>query len=401
MEIRYRKTITSGEMGEIAKRASSPLDELWKSKWINDAITGAGERLLSDVKAKAAEFAASCDTVILVCGQNDEPSIKACLSAVPHEDGRPDVIVFCPSLSPKDYSDMFRSVEGRKAGLIAVCSAKDDLALRASYAVVKNYVFSRASKEGYIPAVAAVTSRTDNSIAKDAAENEYDTFFLPEGTDPLFLANTAAVLLPVEITSGKGSEYLASFSAMVSSTGWDRDYPAAGLYIAENIRSAAGSPPARTPRPAVVTWQREYEPFARWAANFGCVPVFMPNGSNNNDSASKNNGASIGNLSKNDSASKDNCSSKDNLAAKSGFDLLLMAEETDEDVMTPPFEGCDPDGSLARLLLSEAERDFFDETANAGRNGAWAYEKTQNAASAGEIAAFMQMTFGIVNNILE
>lgn len=362
MQIEYRNTVTSEDMQLAVRGTSAALDALWSDGWVRDSITKADLEQARTLQAVADALAGECDTLLVVAGGDAALSVKACLGAVPAEEGRPEVIVFGDTLSPGDYSDLFSRLEGRKPALFAADGGSDDLALRASYAILKDLVFRQARRGGYSPHIYAAVSSRSSSIAEDALENEYETAELGSGYKPLFSGNTAAAVFPIAVKSGSAPAYVEGFAETVSSPEWDSSYPC----IASSVISCLSE--AKSPV-RVMAWQREYAGWLALSRRFGLRPFFLPK----------------------DLVLRDSENMRD------GFDLLILADETYDDVMTPPFEGCDPDGSLRLLTLSTATDDFFG---TGSPDGAALRFRSADSRSAGQLAAYMQITFGICEKCL-
>ena len=73
------------------------------------------------------------------------------------------------------------------------------------------------------------------------------------------------------------------------------------------------------------------------------------------------------------------------------FDVLVSVENPGEDLMTPLFEGCNGDGSLNLLLNEESRRRFYEDE----RPGFEIVLGEADASSAGQLAAFVQISEGI------
>ena len=71
--------------------------------------------------------------------------------------------------------------------------------------------------------------------------------------------------------------------------------------------------------------------------------------------------------------------------------ILVSVENPGEDLMTPLFEGCNGDGSLNLLLNEESRRRFYEDE----RPGFEIVLGEADASSAGQLAAFVQISEGI------
>ncbi|MBQ1396543.1 MAG: hypothetical protein IIY84_04460 [Eubacterium sp.] len=372
VEILSRQNIKGSTLEEAQKASGPALDALWRTHWIKDSVMKKDVALLAPLKDFADEIAESSDCVVITAGRQEALAIRAALAAVPAEEGRPEVIVCEPTFSPSWYGDLFEKLEGRRCVQLAVTAGAEDLLLRCAYATVKRFIFENGRN---VPGnvleseehsrVYAVCGRGSTVIAQDAQENDYPAISLDDTVDPMYLANTAAVLLPVLIRGGDGAAFLEGFGEVVAAPDWDISATAYAYIRAGFERSCT----AGVPTFFAESWQQEYGAMAEWAAGFsgGMLrrPLSMPT----------------------EKMLRDSC------YAKARLEILIGAEESAEDLMTPPFEGCDPDGSLQLLLKAEKEHDFYDELL--GGEGFEFKVEQADAAGAGALMAFLQMSEGI------
>lgn len=378
VEILSRQNI-SGAVLEEAQKASGPaLDALWNSRWITDSVMKRDRALLAPLKDYADEIARNCDFVVVTAGRLEALSIRAALSAVPGEEGRPEVIVCEPSLSPAYYGAVLERLEGKRCVLLAVTAGAEALPLRAAYTTIKKFIFdngrnvqSSVLESEEHSRVYAVCGRGSTLIAQDAQENDYPSIRLDDSADPLYLANTAAVLLPLLIRGGDGKAFLDGFGEVVAAPDWDISASVYACLRAEFERNCTGGIPTFFAE----SWQEEYRDMAEWTCAFsgGMLrrALTMPG----------------------ERMLRDSC------YASARLELLIGADESEEDLMTPPFEGCDPDGSLQQLLKAEKEHDFYDEML--GGEGFECRAPRADAEGAGALMAFLQMSEGIAGWLAE
>ena len=221
VEILSRQNIKGSTLEEAQKASGPALDALWRTHWIKDSVMKKDVALLAPLKDFADEIAESSDCVVITAGRQEALAIRAALAAVPAEEGRPEVIVCEPTFSPSWYGDLFEKLEGRRCVQLAVTAGAEDLLLRCAYATVKRFIFENGRN---VPGnvleseehsrVYAVCGRGSTVIAQDAQENDYPVISLDDTVDPMYLANTAAVLLPVLIRGGDGAAFLEGFTAL-------------------------------------------------------------------------------------------------------------------------------------------------------------------------------------------
>lgn len=358
IEALSRQTIDPQTLDEATRACSPALDELWKTTPIRDSIAKNDVNLAEQLRGTADAIRESSDAVLVVAGRSEGAAIRAALSAIEKKDGSPEVTVTGTSLSAAGYAAIFERLDNKRVSLIAVSCSAEDLPLRAAYAILKAYVFKSAKREGGPARVYAVVADGPGGsrvIARDAAENEYPIIRLPENTDPRFTANTAAVLLPFMVKGGDVREYIRAFGETVASPEWDGD----GTVTAYLMSRASVR--------LFETWQAEYGDMTRWLASSGGIAVMMPD-----DTPVKREILSRGDV----------------------FELMIGSDEGHQDVMTPLFDGCDPDGSLELLTLSESERDFFGTEAGQGIK---LRAERADSAACGALMAFCQMTLYIAD----
>ena len=361
-----RQNIGYETVEAAAAAAPEALDALWRERWITASVTRSDLREASELAAWAEDIRSRAGLVVIAAGAG-RSAIKAALDACPGGEGSPEILVWDGSMSPGDLAEIVKKVEKVNTVLIAVSDGDEPLELRAAYTVIKQAVFAaHHDKEG--EKVYAVCPRSRGLIALDAEENVYPRADWPEGswaapaggTAGCF-GNKAAVLLPLLIKGADVESYLGGFYDTVGSPDWDRDAALPAYVMAEakaEIGAEAGS--GLWAAPEVISWQKETRAMARWAAEMaGGRLVRMPEGAK---------------------------------AGQPAFRIMISADSGHEDIMTPPFDGCDADGSLELLLRSESDRAFFDGAEEDGIHGFSFCTEELDARSAGALMAYLQMT---------
>ena len=339
---------TAEAAADAAQRA---LDGLWKEGWITASVTHRDERAAAELRAWAEDIRRRTGLVVISAGRGTA-ALRAILDACPGSEGSPEVIVWDGSLSPGDFSALIKKIDNVNTVLIAVSSGEETLEQRAAYAVIKQAVFAaHHAEEG--EKVFAICPRGAGEIGMDAEENSYPRADLDPGDDE-WPGNSAAALLGLMIKGADAGAYLKGFYDTVSSPEWDTGAALTSYVLAEAAGQAGGK------GPDVISWQRELRGFARWfAEKAGGTPLYIP---------------------------------RDKGRASSVPRIMIFSEQGHQDIMTPPFEGCDPDGSLELLLGSAADSWFFGTSEEDGLAGFKFCVEELDERNAGALAAYIQMT---------
>ena len=312
--------------------------------------------LLADLAGWAEDIRSRADLVIVVAGEERE-AINGVLRAVPGSAGSPEVIVWDGSMSSGDYARLIEKIDARSTVMIAVSSGSEPLEQRAAYAIIKQAIFAaHHDEEG--DKIYAVCPRGMGVIAMDAEENVYPMAEWPAGSGRM-PANTAAVLLPLMIKGADCAAFLKGFYETVGSPEWDAGAPVPAYVIARAL-SGGGAV-------EVFSWQRETRGVARrFAEAAGGRMTDMPSGRGT--------------------------SAVPGAGSAAGLRIMIASDAGHQDIMTPPFEGCDPDGSLELLVKSEADREFFGSAEDDGIPGFKFCTEELDARSAGALTAYLEMT---------
>ncbi len=362
INILNRNTISAEEIEKSASESAPALDDLWASEWINASITHADEKLAEELTSIADEIAEVSDIVVVAADGKTAKSIKAALALTEDVDARPEVIVFGDTLSTEDYGELISKLRDKRASLLAVAAEKESLQFTGAYTILKKLIISSGAGAELADRIYAICSGKSTLVAKDCAENDYPVVWLSDKADSLYLANTAAALLPLLIKGVSLEEYLKGFYEIVSAPDWDIN---ATIY---SWKRAEFEKNTENPKVNYMCWQREFFDVAKWLESFDSETekrvLFMP---------------------------EDEYLAKDR---ENNFDVLLGADESLTDIMTPFFEGCGEDGSLALLTKETADRKFFGEDR---KSDGFKIELNQlDDFAAGRVMAFLQISEAIV-----
>lgn len=339
------------------EQCGDALDALWAGTWVRRAIAKTEESGLSGLAEIAAGLQQQSDLAVVVASGITAAMIRAAADALPVKEGGIAVKVFGDSLSSGDYTELLQELSNRDFSLIAVTAGEEELAFRSAFAVMKRALIDRYGQEGAAERMIAIAGRESKILAPDAAESDYPVITYPAGICEKDAAGTAAVLLPLAVMNQDIGSYLNGFYTMLASPMWDLD----GADYAAYRRTLL----TEKDYEEILIWQKELQSFGRWmslvnprAARVLSMPA---------DKA---------------------------LAGQGAIQTLLTAEKGEEDVMTPYFEGCNEDGSLNLLLLSEAAEDFAKEE-KAASPGVRISVEFMDEFCLGQLFAFAQLSNGI------
>ncbi len=357
LKINRRNSAPEAQDRQLAMEAGRALDRLWQTPWIKRSISKGDFKTAEALSPVAERLSTECDAVVVLAAGNMARTIRAVLDAVPENEEGAKVLVFGDTLSTGDYDSIFTALSGKRTGLITVSEGKEPLELRGALAILKKFIISEMGSSGAFGRIYAVCGRDSRVIVDDAVKSEYQVIPIEEGTKGLYSANSTAAILPLMVKGADIAAYLEGFYDTVSSPFWDVAAWEYGLMMAEALSEGK--------RVVFSTWHREMESMARWMASF-------------DREGGRRSWARLPGDRK--------------ICEGAGFETLISVENPGEDLMTPLFEGCNPDGSLNLLLNDESRRSFFEKKEKPG------FEIVlgeRDSSFAGQMAAFIQISEGI------
>lgn len=372
MEVQITNHSKFQDLSGWDQSCNTGLDWVWKEPWLARSLQRRDAEILPDLERIAQEMCQGCDHILVVCEPMVGKAIAAALALMADRRDTPEVTVFPATLSPVDYDVLFGRLARQRVRLLAIACQQESLALRGTYAILKQFVFGQ--RQPVASPVYTVVEGRSQTIAQDSRENDYPQILLEDDLEAWSLANSPALLLPLLLAGGDGKAYLEGFREAIESPKWDRD---ATIFAKGRAQARAEKMPIR-----FRVWQRELEPMASFLAS-GSVQtresksaVWMP-----------------------EEACSWKASPEMTQTEKQGrpcpeallVDLSLA--EGPVDLMTPAFEGCHPDGSLALLLQERIPQEA---------EGAQAIHLAGDgigAKAAGAWMAFCQVSEGIVRKI--
>ena len=377
----YRTTIGRQELEDALNVMNPVLDELFRQPWMTKSFFGRDKEILKELMEYAEQIRKSADLVLILAGRGAEAdlAVRAALSAVPADEEAPEIQIVEPGLSPAYYSGLLDQIRGKNASLIVIdlperggAGAEEELAFRAAYHILKRAVISGADSAGSALIVSAeagkiyaICNGASRDLLPDARDNDYPILYVGEESSP-YLANSEAVLLPLAVRDPLGAaEYLKGFGDAVQSPDWDRD----ACVPAYEMRERAVR---------VDCWQQEYREMASWMA------ALLKRGVGQTDAAAR-------------SLPRELTALADERGQGGLYEILLASRDYETDLMTPLFDGCDPDGSLHGLMASTADHDFF--TNGEGLPGVKLVSPLPDAEAAGALMAFLQMTAWLAGHV--
>ncbi len=363
INVSMRQTIEESDMKRIELERENALDELWKTRWVNDSVFKDDFAKIEEINQLARQISGESDIIVVVSSDKNIRTIKALLSMIHSEEkaGKQNLIIWENTFSVSDYSSLFSRIEGKKTTLLAISTSKESTQLNASYSIIKKKLLgSNRNVSTGGNQVITVTNAKSITISEDAEANKYERIVISDEIDEDYSANTEVALLPLAVAGIDINSYIEGFSSTVASPKWDMDGAVFPYELAKHVYSGGGV--------LIETWHREYSALCRWLIASDCITdnsktAFLP--------------------------CDMNCIESDNKT----FEILMTLTESREDIMTPQFENCHEDGSLAMLLEREERLCFERESARKGVSIETRYLDSENG---GALIAFLQMSKAMV-----
>lgn len=361
MEIQIEKRgVEQSAIQACREECGKALDALWETPWIRQTISKATHRNTEALQEIALKIQEQSDLCVVIASGNFGKMIRAAVSALPVNEGGAEVVVFGDTLSSAEYARMLDLLEERDFSLLMVTAAKEDVAFRGAFAVLKQMLIGKYGKERAAERMYAVAGKESEVAAHDAAENDYPLITYPQEIPAELAGETAALLLPLAVMNRDIQAYLNGFYDLIASPAWDLtggDYA-----MARALMPAEG-------REEILIWQQQLVPFGRWMHAVSPVDgevLDMPR--------------------------------DEQLVGRGTFETSLIIEKDAEDIMTPFFEGCHEDGSLNLLLTDTATHYFMRERAETA--GAHISIEYLDERALGQLFAFVQLSNKITEFLL-
>lgn len=326
----------------LKAKCGQALDAIWRTDWLNFAITKRDRQNLTELTAWAEKFAAQSDIVVVLADGLLAKLISAAVSASVPQEEKTELLIFGDTLSPADYAELFSKLKNRSFSLLAAADEEESLQLRGAYVTLKQLLISSVGKEAAAERIFVIAGPKSRFFAEEAASEDLPLISNPD-FPAAFAANTAAVLLPLAIKGVNLGEYLDGFYEMLASPAWDLDA----------VDYAVGKA-ACTDEEILQTWQRQLAGIIELQGRGAVLPAGKTAGKG------------------------------------PAFETLLLIEKDSRDVMMPYFEGCNEDGSL-NLLLTDTAHKYFDNE----NPGVKLSIESMNDYNLGQLLGFFQLSGGI------
>lgn len=316
-----RTTIHESVLDEARAHCNKVLDAKWDSLWIKDSISKKDIDAAGQLFIHGKEVSEKSDVLLILPTKQSRHSIESVVSMAKSQISDMEVYLCPDSLDPKDQEELINLLEGKAVTLFVVALGKEDLVFRANYAIYKKLAFQIANKQlEERERIYVALDESSETVAQDASENNYPAMRFPEGTDPNYLANSIGVAFPLLAMGIDLEEYLKGFYDTVAAPDWDRDAGLFGYFLSKAAPKEIG----------LYAYQREVKPLLNWLkAIIDSKIKINENTKTKTDSHGLN------------------------------LDILIGSEKSPLDIMTPSFQGCDPDGSLSALNRRNAKDMFF------------------------------------------
>lgn len=372
IEFINKQNITREILENTAEQTEEALDNIWKTRWIRETIMKKYKADLADIKQKAEEIRNTADAVVIVAEKSTLYTIEAALSAVELIEDRPEIYYNYGNFSSLEYEELFQKLEGKRVTMIAISpEEKNTPEFNGAYAIFKHYIFSRRPKDEPVHRIYGVLTEKNKEMTEEITGTMYPAIWMPKDIEKEFIANTAAVLLPLAVKGADIEQYLEGFYKVITAVSWDYD----GTFYARTIAEFEKRVCEKKALVVFQTWQKEFEPLTRLLAS---IPSNL-----------KNPKAAL-------YLPKDR-EVRDNFEPECRIDITIGSGEGALDIMTPVFEGCSEEGALNSLVYENIRKDFFDEEDSS--EGFEIRVPRADSQMSGELMAFLQLSHGIINYI--
>ncbi len=131
----------------LKAKCGQALDAIWRTDWLNFAITKRDRQNLTELTAWAEKFAAQSDIVVVLADGLLAKLISAAVSASVPQEEKTELLIFGDTLSPADYAELFSKLKNRSFSLLAAADEEESLQLRGAYVTLKQLLISSVGKE--------------------------------------------------------------------------------------------------------------------------------------------------------------------------------------------------------------------------------------------------------------
>lgn len=401
INILSRTTIGESVLDDSRQACNNALDARWGSLWIKDSISKKDLDIAGQLFIYGKEIAEKSDVLLILPTKLARPCIDAVISMTKSHISDVECLLCPDSLDPEEHEKLIKHLDGKRVTLLAISIGEEDLIFRANYVIYKKIAFQiedRQLKDSALINVApeerervyAVVDDKSDTLSKDASENNYPAIRLPEDIDHNYLANSPAILLPLLALGMDVEGYLKGFYDTIASPEWDKDAGLFGYFLSKADPKSIDYSVYQNSMIPTIDWLKTIVDANERSSPEDDLDV-SSRSSNSNTSSSSSCSNIYSRPSSPNSFGDSSNSNNAKVAEKkdiSQFGIMLGAKNSPLDIMTPSFDGCDADGSLAELNRRKADEEFFKED----MPGFKIEIEDFSAYSLGSLMAFLQLS---------
>ena len=203
------------------------------------------ESFLDEVEASAKVLRDSCDIVVVAGIGGSYLGARAVIEALSNSfdylvaDRKAPIVLFAGQNLGEDYlADLFKTLEGKKFGIINISKSGTTTETAVSFRLLKNLLEKQVGKAEAQKRIVAVTDKAKGALRTLATQEGYKTFVIPDNVGGRFSVLTPVGLLPIAVAGFDIKKLVAGARDMEKATDSSVSYeenPSAVYAAARNI----------------------------------------------------------------------------------------------------------------------------------------------------------------------
>ncbi len=203
------------------------------------------ESFLDEVEASAKVLRDSCDIVVVAGIGGSYLGARAVIEALSNSfdylvaDRKAPIVLFAGQNLGEDYlADLFKTLEGKKFGIINISKSGTTTETAVSFRLLKNLLEKQVGKAEAQKRIVAVTDKAKGALRTLATQEGYKTFVIPDNVGGRFSVLTPVGLLPIAVAGFDIKKLVAGARDMEKATDSSVAYeenPSAVYAAARNI----------------------------------------------------------------------------------------------------------------------------------------------------------------------
>ena len=203
------------------------------------------ESFLDEVEASAKVLRDSCDIVVVAGIGGSYLGARAVIEALSNSfdylvaDRKAPIVLFAGQNLGEDYlADLFKTLEGKKFGIINISKSGTTTETAVSFRLLKNLLEKQVGKAEAQKRIVAVTDKAKGALRTLATQEGYKTFVIPDNVGGRFSVLTPVGLLPIAVAGFDIKKLVAGARDMEKATDRSVAYeenPSAVYAAARNI----------------------------------------------------------------------------------------------------------------------------------------------------------------------